>query len=57
MDDRKVLNNIKERIALDNFKIESIRNKKNKKMILIVASAAVIIGTGVIAVNAMSKKD
>lgn len=57
MKDNKLLNNIRERIALDNFNVENLKNKRNKKLVLIGASAATVILAGVLTMKTMKKRN
>jgi len=50
-----ILNKVQERIALDNFKIENVRKRKTKR-VLIAASAATVVFAGVLTINAYKKR-
>jgi len=56
MNAKKIYHNIQERIALDNFKIET-RKRRNKKKILITLSAIAIIFAGLITINSMKENN
>jgi len=57
MNASKILSNIQERIALDNFKIEDVRKRKTKKRVLIAASAVTVVFAGFITARALRKSN
>lgn len=57
MDYKKIYKNVCEKIALDNFKAERARKRKNTKIALISLSAIAFISTFLVTINTLKKKD
>ena len=56
MNNKRLLDNIKERIALDNFNHEILKRKRNIKIALITASASAAVLASLLTVNIVKKR-
>lgn len=50
MNTKKILNNLQERIALDNFEIQG-KHQKQAKRLLVIGSALALIVAGIVIIN------
>jgi len=52
-----VFNNVQEKIALDNFKVESIKIRKTKRRLIFAATAALVLSAGYIIIKNMAESN